>query len=69
VTKSATSPPRIAVTANFGAGKNAGRFSTLPRSFENVLFVTGFGAEALTGPEIPSVSSTHRISPKAERQS
>jgi hypothetical protein len=66
VTKSATSPPRIAVTANFGAGKNAGRFSTLPSSFENVLFVTGFGADALTG---PSVSSTHRISPKAERQS
>lgn len=43
MTKSATSEPRMAVTANLGAGKNAGRFSTLPSNFENVRLVTGVG--------------------------
>ena len=56
--KSATSEPRMAVTANFGAGKNASRFSTLPSNFENVRLVTGLGAAALTGPEMSTVSKS-----------
>ena len=34
----------MAVTANLGAGKNAGRFSALPSNFENVRLGTGLGA-------------------------
>jgi hypothetical protein len=65
VTKSATSEPRMAVTANLGAGKNAGRFSTLASNFENIRLVTGLGAAALTGPEMSTVSRAQRIRPTA----
>jgi hypothetical protein len=50
----------MAVTANLGAGQNAGRFSTLPSNFENVRLVTGLGAAALTGPEL-STAGAHAL--------
>ena len=52
-----------AATANFGAGKNAGRWSARPSAFESSRLVTGFGAVALTVPETLSLSSAQRISP------